>query len=1070
MRRRSSRKLYKVIGALCLFALLMRTAVVCRGDGEGDDVFDEEVTVVDPVSQDSGFSPILYDNTSGLPTSEANDIAETGDGFIWIGSYSGLVRYDGNSFERMDSTTGINSVKCLFVDSRDRLWIGTNESGAALMEEGRFRRWDEIDGLTGSSVRAITEDSRGVIYIATTSGITMIDENMRLFPMRAPAIVGAFVTMLRAAEDGLLYGTTNAGDVFTIRDGDLETFLPHSEFSADGVNCLFPDPKNPGYVYLETMDNVLSYGLLEENGFREEKTIDISPLSQVSSFESVYGKLWICTRNGIGVLDEDGFHYLDKLPLNNSVGRVISDYEGNLWFTSTRQGVMKITPNRFTDIFERYGLSETVVNSTCLYNGDLYVATDDGLTVLCKEGAVPSVPIDKAVTASGEVLPETDLIEMLDGCRIRSIIRDSRNRLWISTWRKFGLLRFDGKEIMAFTAADGLLSDHVRTVCEREDGSFAAAVTGGVNIIEGDSVTAGYNEKNGIINTEILTVEEGKNGEILCGSDGGGIYILKGSVTLHIGTEGGLTSGAVMRIKKDPYKDLYWIVTGNSLAYMNDNYEITTIDTFPYSNNFDLYENSGGEVWILSSNGIYIVRADDLEANKDIDPLHYAISDGLPCIATANSYSELTEEGELYVAGTTGVAKVNIEAPYDTVANLKAAVPYVDADGVRLYPDKEGGFRIGSGVRKLTIYGVVYNYSLINPMVSYQLTGFDTAPVTVRRSELAPVDYTNLRGGTYEFVLKIREPVSHKDKTLSVSIVKEKAFYEYLWFYVLAGLIVVSSIAFCVNKYVEKQMKQLEKKHREEAEKERIASELTMANRIQVGILPGTFPAFPDRTEFDIYASMDPAREVGGDFYDFFLIDGDHLCMVIADVSGKGIPAALFMMNAKNIVQNCAMFSRSPSEMLTKTNETICANNQMEMFVTVWVGILEISTGILTAANAGHEYPAIRRAGGAFELYKDKHGFVVGGMEGIVYREYSLPLSPGDKLFLYTDGVPEAVNSAREMFGTERMLLALNEDPDAPPETVLKNVRRSVDRFTQDTEQFDDLTMLCVEYKGAAQI
>ena len=192
--------------------------------------------------------------------------------------------------------------------------------------------------------------------------------------------------------------------------------------------------------------------------------------------------------------------------------------------------------------------------------------------------------------------------------------------------------------------------------------------------------------------------------------------------------------------------------------------------------------------------------------------------------------------------------------------------------------------------------------------------------------------------------------------------------------------------------------------------------------------------------------------------------------MVIADVSGKGIPAALFMMNAKNIVQNCAMFSRSPSEMLTKTNETICANNQMEMFVTVWVGILEISSGILTAANAGHEYPAIRRAGGAFELYKEKHGFVIGGMEGIVYREYSLPLSPGDKLFLYTDGVPEAVNSAREMFGTERMLLALNEDPGAPPETVLKNVRGSVDRFAQDTEQFDDLTMLCVEYKGAAQV
>ncbi len=250
------------------------------------------------------------------------------------------------------------------------------------------------------------------------------------------------------------------------------------------------------------------------------------------------------------------------------------------------------------------------------------------------------------------------------------------------------------------------------------------------------------------------------------------------------------------------------------------------------------------------------------------------------------------------------------------------------------------------------------------------------------------------------------------------------------------------------------------------AEKERFGAELALATRIQTAMLPHVFPPFPDRREFDIFASMDPAKEVGGDFYDFFLVDDDHLCMVIADVSGKGVPAALFMMAVKIILQSCAMLGGSPAEILTKTNEAICSNNPEKMFVTVWLGTLEISTGKLTAANAGHEYPTLRRSGGAFELIRDKHGFVLGGMEGMKYREYELTLEKGAKLFLYTDGVPEATDAGNKMFGTERMLAALNEHPEAAPEQLLQNVRAAVDGYVKDAEQFDDLTMLCIDYHG----
>ena len=253
---------------------------------------------------------------------------------------------------------------------------------------------------------------------------------------------------------------------------------------------------------------------------------------------------------------------------------------------------------------------------------------------------------------------------------------------------------------------------------------------------------------------------------------------------------------------------------------------------------------------------------------------------------------------------------------------------------------------------------------------------------------------------------------------------------------------------------------------KQQIENARIETELTMASSIQADMLPNIYPAFPDRPEFDIYATMEPAKEVGGDFYDFFLVDDDHLCMVMADVSGKGVPAALFMMASKIILANNAMMGKTPAQILTDTNAAICSNNREEMFVTVWLGILEISTGKLTAANAGHEYPVLMQAGGKFELIKDKHGFVIGGMDGVKYKEYELQLIPGSKLFLYTDGVPEATNAKNELFGKDRMLATLNENINASPDEMLKNIRYAVDGFVKDAEQFDDLTMLGMEYKG----
>ena len=249
------------------------------------------------------------------------------------------------------------------------------------------------------------------------------------------------------------------------------------------------------------------------------------------------------------------------------------------------------------------------------------------------------------------------------------------------------------------------------------------------------------------------------------------------------------------------------------------------------------------------------------------------------------------------------------------------------------------------------------------------------------------------------------------------------------------------------------------------AKEERISAELKVAARIQADMLPRIFPAFPERDEFDIYASMTPAKEVGGDFYDFFLTDSDHLAVVIADVSEKGVPAALFMVSAKTLIRNQAQTCRSPGKILAEVNRKLCEGNDEGMFVTAWLGIMEISTGRIIAANAGHEYPAVRGKSGVYELLQDEHEMMLGLMEDVVYPEYEIYLDPGEALFLYTDGVAEATDSNRAFFGTDRMLEALNREPLAEPERLVGNVKESVHMFAGSAPQFDDLTMLSLMRK-----
>ena len=343
-------------------------------------------SAIDPHNYVDRTSAVIYDSTNGLPTNGVNDIAQTKEGFLWIGSYCGLIRYDGNYFELLDASSGLSSIESLFVDSQDRLWIGTNDSGLALMDRGELRFWDEDHGFPSAKVGDVQESEDGTIYVATTEGLVMITPDLVAHTADDPRLADAYVEQLSYGSGDLLYGITNEDDYFALRSGKLETYIDHTQTRIQGITSILADPNNPGEIYIGTDSGKLYHGDPDGEISAMECT-DTAPLTNIYDIQSFGDQIWICASNGIGVVHGDGFHYLDELPMHNAVSGVIADYEGNLWFTSSRQGLMKVVPNRFVNIFPHYDLPECVVNSTYEDEDDgrLYIATDTGLLVVTED-------------------------------------------------------------------------------------------------------------------------------------------------------------------------------------------------------------------------------------------------------------------------------------------------------------------------------------------------------------------------------------------------------------------------------------------------------------------------------------------------------------------------------------------------------------------------------------------------------------------------------------------------------------------------------------------------------------
>mgnify|MGYP002623574050 CR=1 FL=1 len=736
-----------------------------------------------------GYTAVIYDATNGLPTSDANCILTTEDGYVWIGGYSGVILYDGSTFERLDSMNGLTSGRVMYEDSKNRVWVGTNDNGVVVIEKGRQTHITYRDGLPASSIRGFAEDESGLIYIGTTGGMcTATVEDASYTINEIQDLRDETIERLEAAGDGTIYGVTSDGDVFVMKDSKILSIVTGSELGTGAVSTVFPDPLDPAKLYLGTSEEAVYYGSITDTSAGLKK-IAVPFSGYIDYITYACGRIWICSEEISGYLDEnDEIHVLDDLPMNNSIWMMTEDYQGNLWYASSRQGVMKVVSNNFTNVTGNAGIEDTVVNSTALRDGELYVASDNGLFVIGEDGKVK----------------DNKLTEFLTGVRIRCIMKDDADNLWFSTFTDDkGLVCYsrDGV-ITSFTETEGLISNRVRCTRLASDGSILVGTNDGLSVIKNGKVTKNTGAGGLITNTVFLTVEEGNNGEIFIGTDGDGIYVLSGDEVTRLGRDEGLTSDVILRIKNDPYKRVLWIITSNSIQYYQ-NGEIVEISSFPYNNNFDIFFDDYDNVWIISSYGIYVMKADDLLADKVTDYRIYTIANGMFSAATANSFSERDEEGNLYIACRGGVTKVNINNYFDYNSKIKTGVRSVMINEEELLPNDAGEYVIPAVNGRIQITPAILDYTMSNPTVRIYLEGTEDSGITAPQNQLTSLEYTGLGYGSYVLHIQVVDDSTeevYQDET--VAITKQPQLLELLAVRVILLALLAAVAGFVVWRFM----------------------------------------------------------------------------------------------------------------------------------------------------------------------------------------------------------------------------------------------------------------------------
>lgn len=692
---------------------------------------------------------ILYNERNGLPTSEANTVIQTSDGYVWIGSYGGLVRYDGREFRNYSTEkNGLDSsgIRALLQDSGGRMWVGTNARGVYLYENGEFSECPAVGDVQYDSVRCFAEASDGSIYVGTTTGLANIEGNGMLSPVMLPELSDQTIYSLSFDENGILWGTAGDGIAFALKDGEIVYLFKPGDLNDYENYSLLADGKN---IYIGTGGNILLSLTLTDDKYGPSSykihTFFTGSLQTINALcLTGDGNLWIGANTGSGWFDSSmKLHVLEDMEQNTFISSITQDYEGNLWLASTQGGVFQLTWGLFYNANKAAGLEDKSVNALVRVDGSIYVGTDYGLYITDEEWN----PV------------KNDLTDKLSDVRIRHLFMDSKSNLWISTYSQNALVRYTPAtgELLDFNEKNGLLSDKVRQVIELGNGDIAVATMAGINLIRDDQVTGAYGQEQGIVNPMILCLLEASDGSLLAGSDGRGIYVISDGKVTNVGKAQGLTSGVVLRMREDREADGIWISAGSELFFMGEGGAVQEVPDFQYGSGsiFDILVMDD-DIWLVKSSRLIIVPRASLLGKQEMTAVEYGLENGLSANLVANSWN-LFDNGILYLCSVDGVfvldsrnMPVNNIPPKTAVSEILIQRENGKTEVVRS-PQK---IILPSDARRVTINFSCLAFGAAPSTVTYYLEGFDDLPVSDSSQETGSVSYTNLDGGKYIFHLK----------------------------------------------------------------------------------------------------------------------------------------------------------------------------------------------------------------------------------------------------------------------------------------------------------------------------
>ncbi len=731
----------------------------------------------------SDYIHTVYSSDNGLPCGEANDIAQTKDGILWIGTYAGLYRYNGREFRHMNEYSSVRNVNCLYSDDEGRLWIGTNDNGLSIsINETVSSVVDKATGLPSDSVRCITQTSDGDYYIGTTESMAVISLSGGLKIKNVIDRVH-YATTLTADDEGHAAVVDSDGRLFLMGGGEILDTKELSSGSETYNCCTF---NSSGLLYAGTSEDHMYIYKVEGGRLRQTSVFKPGELYSIQSVTfSEDGRGFLCADNGVGMLDTSNRYYaINTGSFNNSIDNMTIDYQGNLWFTSSRLGLLRLSESPFTDLYRVYGFENKVVNSVEEWNGQIYFGTDLGLDAA-------DISTHKQVT--------NELTHMFDGIRIRCIRRDSENNLWLCTYGMGLVMVKPDMTVKVFDQEDGTFGNRARVAMEMKNGCIAAAGDSGMSFIEKGSISKTLKYGDGLSNAMILSLLELNDGSVLAGTDGDGIAVVKnGAVTRTLTRYDGLSSGVILRMFGCSDGEHTLIVTSNALCIMDSSYNIASVTNFPYTNNYDIWSDGQGKLFVLSSAGIYVVNESDVINNtKD---MNYELLDsnrGMSASLTANAWNHCDENGRLYLSCDSGVYKMEMGSYSSKKRSYRLLLSNIKLDGKQQAVERGGEVTVPRGTGRLEIFPEVVNFSNENPYVSYYLEGFDPEPTVVLQNELDSITYTNLPGGDYTFRLSVLD--GNRSQVLEQTVYrfsKEKEIYDNSWFIVYMLLVAALAIVW----------------------------------------------------------------------------------------------------------------------------------------------------------------------------------------------------------------------------------------------------------------------------------